>query len=38
MNAQKYGVIGVLIFEDPKRVAPSQSVNFTYPYGIFTTE
>jgi hypothetical protein len=34
-NEAAYGAIGTLIYEDPRRVAPPESVNFIYPNGEF---
>ena len=36
--AQKYGVQAVILYDDPKRSAPSFAVNERYPFGEFLPE
>ena len=33
--AEKYGSKGVLLFDDPKRIAPSFATEYIYPKGEF---
>ena len=38
LNAQKYGAIGLILYDDPLRSSPKQAKDDIYPYGQFLPE